>query len=411
MHSVKHLIAVLVLAAFAGNAAAESGAASSRLHPSLEKDALRAVDLGLRWLEQRQQPDGHWSLAQFPALTALVIQGYLNDPARQPMEVAPHVGRGLEYIVGCARDDGGIYHDVPRRKGGGLRNYNTAICMSALAASGDVAYDPVIRRAREFLARLQCADQGAYRGGFGYDLSLQRPYADMTNTTIAIEAFRFTQFVVDNSCAPPLRQIQDRPRAGKDSAGKDLDWQAAVSFLEQCQNRPNKDPDRAVSPRPQDRGGFFYEPNRGQAGGEKDAQGRPLWYSYGTATYGGLLSLLLAEVERDDPRVQGAVDWVRRNWTLDEHPGMGAQGLYFYYYTIAKALRAYGRDELQLADGRTVNWRTELAQRLCARQLKDAATGLAYWVNENGRWMENDPVLVTAYAVLALEMALSDTAP
>jgi len=27
------------------------------------------------------------------------------------------------------------------------------------------------------------------------------------------------------------------------------------------------------------------------------------------------------------------------------------------------------------------------------------------WVNENNRWWENDPVLVTAYSLLALEFA------
>lgn len=411
MHIIRNTVAVYFLAALAGVAAAGTDAAKLRLHPSLQKDALRAINLSLRWLEQHQQPDGHWSLGEFPAITALVTQGYLNDPARRPMEIKPHVMRALGYIMSCARKDGGIYCDVPRAHGGSLRNYNTAICMTALAASGDVKYDPVIRQARALLAEMQCQEKGVYRGGLGYDLPLDRPYADMANTTLAIEAFRFTQFVVDNSCAPPIRQIQHRPRAQKNDEHKDLDWLAAVSFLEQCQNLPAENSAKTVSPRAQDHGGFFYEPNRGQAGGGKDANGRPIWYSYGTATYGGLLSLLFAEVKRDDPRVQAAVNWVRRNWTLTEHPGMGAQGLYFYYYSIAKALRAYGEDELVLADGRTVNWRIELALRLCALQKKDAPTGLGYWVNENGRWMENDPVLVTAYSVLALEMALSDTAP
>jgi len=26
-----------------------------------------------------------------------------------------------------------------------------------------------------------------------------------------------------------------------------------------------------------------------------------------------------------------------------------------------------------------------------------------FWINENGRWWENNPVLVSAYAILALE--------
>lgn len=381
------------------------------VHPSIRKDAQGAIDLGLRWLQDNQHEDGHWSLAQFPAITALVAQACLNDPARKPMEVKPHVGRALAFIVSCARKDGGIYQDVPQARGGGLRNYNTAICMTALAASGDVRYDPMIRRARDFLAGMQCLKKGVYYGGFGYDAPLGRPYADMTNTGIAMEAFAFTRFVVDNSCAPPLASIRDRGKPDAGVACKDVDWQAAAAFLERCQNIPSAKSDKAVSGRPGDLGGFFYEPNRGMAGGGKDADGRPIWYSYGTATYGGLMSLLYADVDRGDRRVQAAIKWVRRNWTLAEHAGQGQQGLYFYYHTIAKALRAYGEDPLELADGARVNWRRDMVVRLCSLQRKDPKTGLGYWVNPNGRWMENDPVLVTAYSLLALEMLVADTAP
>jgi len=411
MHPARYTAAVMIFALLAGNGASEPTPAKSKLHPSLEKDVLLAIDVGLRWLEQHQQKDGHWSLGQYPAITGLVTQAYLNAPARRPMEVKPHVARALEYIASCVREDGGIYRDVPHVKGGGLSNYNTAICMSALAASGDVKYDPIVRNARDFLARHQHKGADVYYGGFGYDASLGRAYADMANTSTTLEAMRFTRFVVDNSCPPPIRQIRNRPKAENEIKHEDVDWQAALRFLGECQNLPSGRAGRAVSPRAQDKGGLFYEPNSGKAGGEKDAGGRPIWYSYGTATYGGLLCMLLADLDRNDPRVRGAVGWVRRNWSVTEHPGLGRQGLYFYYYTIAKALRAYGEEELKLADGRTVRWRGELARQICALQKKNAVTGLGYWVNENGRWMENDPVLVTAYSVLALEMTLSDTAP
>jgi squalene-hopene/tetraprenyl-beta-curcumene cyclase len=29
------------------------------------------------------------------------------------------------------------------------------------------------------------------------------------------------------------------------------------------------------------------------------------------------------------------------------------------------------------------------------------------WVNDSGRWWENDPILVTAYSIIALNMASS----
>ena len=39
-------------------------------------------------------------------------------------------------------------------------------------------------------------------------------------------------------------------------------------------------------------------------------------------------------------------------------------------------------------------------------QRLDDTKNTAYWVNDSGAWLENNPVLVTAYALLALERAL-----
>jgi len=79
---------------------------------------------------------------------------------------------------------------------------------------------------------------------------------------------------------------------------------------------------------------------------------------------------------------------------------MGAQGLYCYYHTMAKSLSIYGVNRLELADGPSVDLRKELAVKLLL--LRDGEKG--FWVNENGRWWEKDPVLVTAYALISLEI-------
>ncbi|MDB6034646.1 MAG: cycloartenol synthase-like protein [Verrucomicrobiales bacterium] len=78
---------------------------------------------------------------------------------------------------------------------------------------------------------------------------------------------------------------------------------------------------------------------------------------------------------------------------------MGPQGLFFYLHTMTKALNAYGVEELELLDGSKVNWRKEVAMRLLNLQQKDGS-----WQNENGRWWERDSSLVTAYAVMTLEI-------
>jgi squalene-hopene/tetraprenyl-beta-curcumene cyclase len=98
-------------------------------------------------------------------------------------------------------------------------------------------------------------------------------------------------------------------------------------------------------------------------------------------------------------RVAAVFDWLRAHYTLEENPGLGAQGLYFYFHTMAKALSVHGVDELKLKDGRTVPWRRELAMELLNLQRRDGS-----WFNDNGRWRKKDAALVTACAVLTLSM-------
>ena len=66
---------------------------------------------------------------------------------------------------------------------------------------------------------------------------------------------------------------------------------------------------------------------------------------------------------------------------------------------MTKALTIYGAGDLELANGQKINWRKELGLRLINLQRQDGS-----WSNENGRWWEKDPSLVTSYAVLSLEM-------
>ena len=64
-------------------------------------------------------------------------------------------------------------------------------------------------------------------------------------------------------------------------------------------------------------------------------------------TYAGFKSLLYAGLTGDDPRVAAAIGWIQRHWTLEENPGLGGQGLYYYLHAMARALRASGLDEIR----------------------------------------------------------------
>ncbi len=347
-------------------------------HPILEREA--AIRAGLAWLESMQKPDGTWSDNRFPALTALPLWAFAQSdyPNREPI-----IRKAVAFLVACAKEDGGIYQVLPGR-GGGLSTYNTAICLAALHAVQDPSLTPLLLRARRFLAAAQNLEDGPHYGGMGYDAKSDRPYADLNNTVWAIEAMRRTETLED------LRPAGD-PRA-------DLNWDALRAYLKKVQNTQDAGADNA--------GGFFYRVDESKAGVETNAQGAILFRSYGSMTYAGLLSLLYAAVDRQDPRVQSAYDWAVRHWTLEENPGLGQEGLYYFYHILTKALVAYGRSEIPPAGIRKepLPWKKALTDRLLSLQKPGALPSQIYWVNDAGRWQESDPVLVTSYTVLALQM-------
>src|SRR5690606_11477366 len=123
--------------------------------------------------------------------------------------------------------------------------------------------------------------------------------------------------------------------------------------------------------------------------------------SYGSMTYAGLKSFIHAGVDKNDPRVKAAFDWIRKHYTLEENPGMGQQGLYYYYQTFSKALATLEIDQLEDASGKTHNWRADIIRAILKRQQPDGS-----WVNETGRWLEDDPNLVTGYVLMSLGKAM-----
>src|SRR4030088_2135231 len=103
-------------------------------------------------------------------------------------------------------------------------------------------------------------------------------------------------------------------------------------------------------------------------------------------TYAGRKSMISAGLTADDPRVKAAYTYITRHYSLDENPGLGQQGLYYYYHTFAKALAMLDTPTLTDAAGRAHDWRAELVDALASRQNPDGS-----WVNRADRFMEGDP--------------------
>lgn len=342
-------------------------------------EAEKALQRGCVWLLTMQQENGSWSEPNFPALTALSLwglQGATDEVTRAACD------RAVTFILSCARPDGGIYVDMPLRKGGGLSTYNTAICMSALQQTGRPDLVPVLQNARSFLAGVQYrGEDKAHQGGFGYDALRQRPYTDINNTYFALEAMRLTQSVEDL-----------RPQGGQ---VVDIDWSAAMSYVSSLQAKAEVGA--------ANQGGFIYNSLDPKAGTETNAAGHTVAIAYGTASFVGMTALLYGGVAPQDPRIEAVVDYLSRNWSLTENPSMGAQGLYFYYNIMARALSLAGLETIPGKDGGApVLWREALARQLISLQKENGS-----WVNDAGRFSESDPVLTTSYVLVALQQILS----
>ncbi len=371
------LFFLLLLPALLHAEGSVSGKTTPATDYSLKNEVQHAIERGLGWLAKNQAPGGYWSQPDHPALTGLVLTAYMGEPTGRIKSDPPDfVHNGYIYLLNCVKPDGGIYvHDLP--------NYNTSVAMMALYIAANPSYDSVIRDARNFEVGLQDHTDNEFDGGVGYGSRYQ--HSDMSNTMFALESIYYTKNLVQDS--------------GHPEEVKELDWQAAIRFLQRCQNLPSHNDQQWASDDQQNKGGFVYFPGNSKAGEIELGNGKKALRSYGSISYAGLLSYVYADLQKDDPRVVAVLDWLKRNFTLDENPGMGQEGLYYYYHTMAKALATYGVKELDLADGRKVEWRKELALNLLNLQ-----NGEGFWMNENGRWWEKDPVLVTSYAVIILEI-------
>jgi squalene-hopene/tetraprenyl-beta-curcumene cyclase len=355
----------------------------SRVNLSLKNEVQNAIGRGLTFLASRQNPEGWWSQAEHPALTGLVLTAFQGDPSgfyKRKYEQA--IEKGYAYLLKSVKPDGGIY-------GSGLANYNTSVCMMALYVANRPEYEKIIKNARNFLVGLQ--DEESKKGtadvpvggGIGYGGTY--PHSDMSNTMFALEALYYTRYL--------------EKEVGGDSDIKKLNWQAAIKFISRSQNLPGYNDQKWASDDPENKGGFVYFPGDSKAGEIKLPDGKIALRSYGSMSYAGLLSYIYAQLDKEDPRVKAVYDWVSRYYTLDENPGMGLDGLYYYYHTMAKGLHLYGVNVIKTKDGKEINWRKDLATRLFNLQKPEG-----YWVNESGRWWQNDPVLVTSFATLTLEI-------
>jgi squalene-hopene/tetraprenyl-beta-curcumene cyclase len=345
-------------------------AATSQAAEDAEAARQSALEKGINYLKSSQADDGSWTTTETLGITGLVVNALLESGV--PKE-DPALQKGLKHLESFVQDDGGIYPPNSTH-----RNYETCIALMAFAAADKEKYQAHIKNAEKFLRDLQW-DEGeglestdpAY-GGAGYG-NHQRP--DLSNTQFLMEALKAAGVAEDDPA-----------------------FKKALIFVSRSQNLETEHNTTPFAAKIDD-GGFYYTPAAGgtsQAGANPDGGLR----SYGSMTYAGLKSMVYAGLKPDDPRVKAALDWISRFYTLEENPGMGQQGLYYYYHTFAKTLSVLGQPTLTDAQGKTHNWREDLIRQLAKLQRDNGS-----WVNRADRWYEGDPNLVTAYSLMSLSHA------
>lgn len=348
-----------------------------------------AYERGVDYLASQLGESGMWEAfgQPEPGISALAARAMLGS-ARPEMRAK--AGPVLDQLLALQKPDGSIH-------AGRVAVYTTSIAIGALAARGNDADLEAIVKAANYL-RITQADEGEgyseddkFYGGIGYG----------------------------NDLRPDLSNLQYALQALKESGAKSDDpaFQRAIKFLERSQNLREVNPKAYYNGEDDnklvvsgDDGGAIYYPGNSMAGYVELADGTLVARSYGSMTYALLKCYLFAGLDATDPRVAAAIAWIERNWTVEVNPGFdslrdpraAAQGLYYYYLSLAQCLSETGMKFVTTPDGKKHDWRLELQRKLLDVQLEDGS-----WINEAApRWWEGNPVLCTGYALNALHASL-----
>jgi len=360
-------------------------------------DVSAAIEKGVAWLRAQAKDGGIWMVKyqgrEMPSVasTALALGPIAAALPADRRKTDPMVRRAAGFLLETLREDGGVDAQPSY-----FENYYTSCALMSLVVVDDPAHAEVREKMKGFLLTLQRQEEGRNQGGIGYN---KRQGADLSNAQFAIEALRAAGIPEDHESMGKARKYLQRVQ----NRSENPENKGAVYETEDEQHGK-------VKVVPGNDGSAGYEPGVSKAGLQRLPDGTYVPRGYGSMTYALLKCYLLTGLPYDDEKVQAAVQWLGKNYSWDENPGFRVVaketgrkdapywGLYYYYLTAAKALRLTGIDRLDTPDGPR-DWRADLGAALLKRQRSDGS-----WKNDRSpRWEEGDPVISTAFALLALQ--------
>ncbi len=380
----------------------------------MEEEKPKQDDLGRKlregytaaadWIVKMQEADGSWKAGPKGkeqtslAYSGLVLAALAGSPADIRERYKDAIAKAAALLASKQNSDGS-FGDGPN--GAFLKTYITGIAMMALGATDRDKYKDHLGNARGYLKANQLKE-GVDRGGLGYGDQEPKPEgvkqmeANLSTLGFGAEGMKAAGLPKDDEF-----------------------WKLCIEYVKKCQNNSETNTDKEFIARLKtkglsvgDDGGLYYTANPADAkAGTVKLGDKEVIASYGSMTYDGIKTYLYAGLAKDSKEVKSAMDWVRKNYTVDLHPGFPTdekkrtelQGVYYYYLMMTRALDAYGERPLKGLDGKDHDWVKDVGEKLLAMRKEGK------WVNENPRWWEGDPLLVTIYVLNTMDILLKHT--
>jgi hypothetical protein len=353
------------------------------------------------WLQQAK--DGGWHSRQYAvmrsgqSLTPFVLHSLLKVPDSVCPRPEGAVERALEFIRKHIGENGAIGHADPDIAEYPV--YSTAYALMCLGIAGTDDDAALRNRMETFLRSAQFREANGFDrnhpafGGWGFDAP-RRPgdpgHMDLAHTRRVLQALA--------NCAPCVA-VMSTIRA---------DAQAFLYIVQKhptaAASQPLIEGFSATTAEVPFDGGFYFSPVVLAANkGREEFKEANYFRSYATATCDGMLALLAAGVPQGDERVVKAIGWLRAHDDLThpqgvpiDHSEPWGEAIRFYHYAV--------RAEAYAA----LNWPGEWKQQLRKEVVRQQKADGSFRNDVSPLMKEDDPILCTALAVVALKHCLEN---